>query len=222
MDAKDSKIVQQPVAEPTCNWTGFYVGVYGGYGWGDSSFLELDDSNPPFEFSENGFFGGGQAGYNLQLGSFFVIGVEGEFAGSAIDDSAVLSIDTEEPATIENDWTGTVGARIGVTFLRSRLLLYAKGGVAFVHFNFHIQDNAEQPPEETFDADDTRTAPLVGGGWEYALTCHWSVKIEYKHLFLGDEDVTGVERRSGSPDQSITYHVAGDQDLIEAGVNFRF
>ena len=62
-------------AVPVFTWTGFYVGVNAGYGWNtndddvviNGATYEVDD--------EGGFVGGGQIGYNYQIGSF-VVGLE--------------------------------------------------------------------------------------------------------------------------------------------------
>src|SRR5207244_8618712 len=52
------------------NWSGFYIGAMGGFGWGSG------DSDA------SGGFGGGTVGYNWQLpGSQFVLGVEVDAAG---------------------------------------------------------------------------------------------------------------------------------------------
>ena len=48
------------------DWTGFYVGAHGGYGWGSAGATDL-----------GGFVGGIQAGYTMQSDRF-VMGVEGD------------------------------------------------------------------------------------------------------------------------------------------------
>jgi len=219
MEAKDYKAAPAPVVEPCCNWTGFYVGIHLGYSWGDASYIELDESDPPFQFNDlEGLFGGGQMGFNYQIGSMFVIGVEGEFVGSDIDDSTPLSDDSESTVgRMKNDWTGTAAGRIGLSFWCNRILAYAKGGAAFAHFDYH---NTNDEPE-TWDADHVRVAPMVGAGVEYAFNCHWSVKVEYQHLFFDDEDITGSENDAGTIEPR-TFHVDAEQDSIQAGVNFRF
>lgn len=57
------------------DWTGFYVGGHGGYGWGSTGGIEMD-----------GFLGGVQGGYNMQNGQF-LIGLEGDIGLSNIDRS---------------------------------------------------------------------------------------------------------------------------------------
>src|SRR6187401_2872045 len=62
-----------PPLSPAYNWSGFYVGVMGGYAW--------DSGN-------GGGFGGGTIGYNWQApGSQFVFGIEVDAAGASIKDS---------------------------------------------------------------------------------------------------------------------------------------
>jgi len=72
------------------NWTGAYIGAHAGYGWADwDGKLETTAGNPPNKdagfanpyqtLSDEGFIGGGQIGYNSQIGSF-LIGVEGDFS----------------------------------------------------------------------------------------------------------------------------------------------
>src|SRR2546421_919176 len=64
------------------DWTGFYVGGHVGYGWAEKDWRDafgLNVSN-----KTNGFLGGGQVGFNYQIGQF-VLGAEGDFSWSGIN-----------------------------------------------------------------------------------------------------------------------------------------
>lgn len=61
---------------PIYNWTGFYIGAHGGYGWSNFS---GDGTFGPGSATAKGFLGGGQLGYNYQIGQF-VIGAEADAA----------------------------------------------------------------------------------------------------------------------------------------------
>src|SRR5918992_5053125 len=62
------------------NWSGFYIGAMGGYGWES-------------EGDGGGGFGGGTIGYNWQFpGSQFVFGIEVDAAGASIKDSLTADI----------------------------------------------------------------------------------------------------------------------------------
>ena len=76
-------------AVPVFTWTGFYVGANAGYGWqnnDDSSiFVPAGTFGPgtvggTITYADDegdGFVGGGQVGYNYQIGSF-VLGLEAD------------------------------------------------------------------------------------------------------------------------------------------------
>jgi len=222
LDTKESKAVVQPAPPPECRWTGFYIGNHGGYVWADdASLLELNQSDPPFEFNRDGLIGGGQLGYNFQLGSWFVVGVEGTFSAGDIDDPTRIDKGggDSDAGHLENNWLATAGARVGVSFCKNRLLAYLKGGAAFTDYDFNTREIGDNGK---FHADDDEVLGLIGTGLEYALNCHWSVRIEYNHLFAGDQNVTGIED-DGGVRQKRTFHFdEGDWDIVHLGLNFKF
>src|SRR5882672_9740960 len=61
-----------PAAAPAYDWSGFYLGINGGGGWGHSNW----DANAT-GIRTSGELVGGTAGYNWQLGGA-VLGVEGD------------------------------------------------------------------------------------------------------------------------------------------------
>lgn len=221
IETRDYKTEPAPAPAPElCKWTGFYIGLHGGYAFGDQSFVELNETDPAYDFNSDGFFGGGQVGFNLQLWSFLVLGVEGTFAGADLSDSTDITAGGERSrGHVDSDWIATVGGRLGFSFWKNRILAYGKGGAAFTSFDYHTQ---EVGGSETFDADQDRTVPFVGVGLEYSITCHWSVKLEYNHLFFDSENVTGLERTSGGSGVNRTYGTDPDLDTVQAGLNFRF
>ena len=79
--------MKAPVAFPAYNWTGFYLGIEGGAGWGSSKHstaaIAVDFSGT---FDVNGGIVGGTAGYNWQTG-LFVFGIEGDLSSSSIKGS---------------------------------------------------------------------------------------------------------------------------------------
>src|SRR5262249_31228409 len=58
------------------NWTGFYAGAHVGVGWSDDN---------------AGLIGGGQVGFNYQINQW-VLGIEGDLAGTTIKDSVSATV----------------------------------------------------------------------------------------------------------------------------------
>ena len=67
------------------NWTGFYVGINGGYGFGTSNWSALAVSPKP-----KGGLAGATLGYNYQVGSW-VWGLEGDIDWADVSGSAVCA-----------------------------------------------------------------------------------------------------------------------------------
>src|SRR5450631_2151471 len=63
---------------PVYNWTGIYVGVNGGYGWGAQDPLTLFSNNlDRSSFNISGGMFGGTVGAQIQQG-YVVLGIEGD------------------------------------------------------------------------------------------------------------------------------------------------
>jgi outer membrane immunogenic protein len=113
---------KSPAFEPTyANWTGFYIGINGGYGFGSS-----DWSGPAIGTSPKGPVVGGTLGYNLQTG-VWVWGVEGDIDWSDIKGDAACGIDS---CQTKNDWLATVRGRIGYAGWSGLMPYITAGGAA--------------------------------------------------------------------------------------------
>ncbi len=86
---------------PPYDWTGFYIGANGGYGWGTDDTVDFSYTGIPgcpgvgcpasLSVNTEGFLAGGHAGANWQH-NMWVLGVEGDADWSDINGSAsVLS-----------------------------------------------------------------------------------------------------------------------------------
>ena len=178
------------------NWSGFYIGAMGGYGW--------DSGN------SSGGFGGGTIGYNWQFpGSQFVFGIEVDAAGAGIKDSLTADIGGGILATEElkiNSF-GSVTGRAG--FAMDAALIYAKGGFAWANRKDSISAFGM-----TISDSQSHTGYTLGGGLEYLFTPNWSAKGEYMFTSLGSKtyNLGGDLFDSGT----IDFHT------IKVGVNYHF
>src|SRR5690242_9752230 len=117
------------------SWTGFYVGVNGGYGWGNQDPLVLLSNR--FDragFNINGGMIGGTFGGQIQQG-YVVLGLEGDLDWANIKGSSVVTpsiLGLGQGVTLNTstsiDAISTVRARLGIAV--SNVLIYATGGAA--------------------------------------------------------------------------------------------
>lgn len=185
------------IISPAYNWSGFYVGAMGGYGWGNNA--------------GNGGFGGGTVGYNWQFpGSQFVFGVEVDAAGASItdrftqDQGGILVTQDSKISSF-----GSVTGRAG--FAMDAVLLYAKGGFAWGNNKSTIS----APMLGIVSSDShTHTGYTLGGGVEYMFAPNWSAKGEYMYTSLGSENYNLLG--DSLPSGNIDFHT------IKAGVNYHF
>jgi outer membrane immunogenic protein len=191
-----------PYSPPAyANWTGFYVGINGGYGFGKSSWSGGGLSTG--DFNIKGAMGGGTLGYNFQTG-VWVWGIEGDFDASSIRGSTTVVCGTCET---KNTWFSTARARVGYGGWNN-FLPYITGGAAFGN----IRGTANGG-----EASKTAIGWTAGTGLEYALWTNWSIKGEYLYADLGK--VTCAAATCGLP---ADLDVKLKTNIVRLGVNYRF
>jgi outer membrane immunogenic protein len=158
-----------PAYNPIYTWTGFYVGINGGGGWGRSQWDGLDT------FDVSGGLIGGTVGYNWQLGQA-VLGAEGDIDWSGIKGTTTVLC----PGGCEtrNKWLATVRGRLGVAF--DRFLPYFTGGLAVGDIN------ATLPLPLLPGGSSSNAGWTVGAGLEVGLVSNVSLKAEYLYVDLGN------------------------------------
>jgi outer membrane immunogenic protein len=181
-----------PVMPLPFSWTGFYIGGNLGGAWAHAdvtdSFFGLNFSNG----SNNGvFIGGGQVGGNYQFNNF-VIGVEGTFDWAANSNNSTTGIAIPNgdiiQVTSNNTWIATVAGRLGVAF--DRVLIYAKGGGAWVGNSSFTVTDVTTGVSITGSNSNNTSGWLVGGGIEWAFANNWTVKAEYDYIGLSGRTFT--------------------------------
>lgn len=182
-----------PYVAPAYNWTGFYVGINGGGGWGRTSV------SAPFTtggYDISGGLVGGTLGYNWQVGQA-VFGLEGDIDWSNIGGSHVCAGTT---CSVRNNWLGTVRGRLGYAF--DRFLPYVTGGAAFGDVRTRVTGVGSTDP--------TQAGWTLGGGIEAAIAGPWTAKIEYLYVDLG---------HANAP---LAANTKFTTNIVRAGINYRF
>jgi outer membrane immunogenic protein len=190
-----------PVIVAPYNWTGFYVGINGGFDWGHSKWDGL-----PETFNVNGGMVGGQLGYNWQFGQF-VYGIEGDGDWTGLRGNAANFGNC--PFTFcktKSDFLATARGRLG--FAADRWLPYVTGGLAVGNIRASVPDFA--------GIDKTNAGWTVGGGLEVALSGNWTAKAEYLHVDLGNADCSVQCGLPAGNNVNLTTNV------VRGGINYRF
>ncbi|MBX9820846.1 MAG: outer membrane beta-barrel protein [Afipia birgiae] len=192
-----------PVVSPAYNWSGFYLGVMGGYAWSDEvNGGPVGFGNTTVSSSEfKGGFGGGTIGYNWQApGSQFVFGIEADAAGAGIQYS-----ETAFGVTLQTkiNSLGSVTGRAGIAF--NSALIYAKGGWAWAN-------NELSGTAFGFTASDSQfhSGWTIGGGVEWGFAPNWSAKAEY--MFADFDTQTYFN----------AVNLGASLHTVKGGINYRF
>ncbi|MGH6771795.1 MAG: outer membrane protein [Xanthobacteraceae bacterium] len=179
------------------NWTGFYIGINGGGGWGHSDWTSAGG------FDLNGGLIGGTIGYNWQSGPM-VFGLEGDIDWTNIKGSTTVLCGVA--CSTRNSWLATVRGRLGYSF--DRFMPYVTGGLAMGDIAARVGG--------TEVSSDTNAGWTVGGGLEFAIAGNWTAKAEYLYVDLGDFNC-GIACGVGNPD-----NVSFRTHIVRGGVNVRF
>jgi outer membrane immunogenic protein len=213
------------IAEPAYDWSGFYIGINGGYGivhdcLTNTSILGVP-TVPGVSAGCNDASGGmvgGQFGYRWQVANW-VFGVEGQgdwadLSGSSlsIPGSNFTGVSTSNQSNV--DAIGLITGQVGYAW--DNTLLYLKGGAAATHDKY-----TGVATGLGFDqADETRWGGAIGAGIEVGFAQNWSVGLEYDHLFMGTHSLSFFSPQL--PGNTRTDSIGQDADIVTVRVNYRF
>ena len=191
---------------PAYNWTGFYVGINGGGGFGHSNWSNAFGSTG---LNTTGGVVGGTIGYNWQTPNDIVFGLEGDMDWSNIRGSSTSATCGGVSCDTRNDWLGTARGRIGYAF--DRFMPFVTGGAAFGDIKTSAAGFAGQTT--------TRAGWALGGGGEFAVAGPWTAKVEYLYVDLGSPScAAGNCAPVAAGATSTDFHTS----LVRGGLNYRF
>jgi outer membrane immunogenic protein len=207
-----------PIVTPMYDWSGFYVGVYGGGGLGNHNLNNAlgpaGFANFTINYDSTGGIGGGEVGYNWQSGPM-VFGVEADGFWSGIKGSDLSQFNNGTLPIFAIDTTklkdgASLRARGGIAV--DRLLLFFDGGWALGyldHTNFVPGVGTEQ-----FTVH--RSGLAAGGGIAYAFTNNLIGKFEYRYYdfgrFVNSAPKTGV----------LPYTIDNTYSVVTLGLDYKF
>jgi outer membrane immunogenic protein len=202
------------LAAPAYDWSGFYVGVFGGGGYGNHN---LNNANGPAGFanftvnySSTGAVAGGELGYNWQSGNY-IIGLEGDYSWADINGNDNFALGSDDATKLRG--AATFRARGGIAV--DRLLLFFTGGWAHGELTHTNTD-------PVFGIDKfsvNRSGLTAGGGIAYAVTNNVIGKLEYRYYDFG------TYARAGSPltpNGQLPFNVANTYSVVTLGLDYKF
>lgn len=229
VSAADLPLKAKPIVAAGLDWSGVYIGAHGGYGGGMT-----DWEGGVVDSVARGVLAGGQVGINKQLGSVvFGLELDGSWAdikGSNFYQVAGGGLAIEATLTSKIDALATFAGRAGIA--ADRWFVFAKAGMSAVHEK-HTMANAFSglvggvPATQitSVSGSETRYAPMLGFGAEYALAGPWSILAEYDYHHLG---VRWLRQTGTATLLGVVTPVAVDSRIAQAihvaklGVNYRF
>ena len=261
--AADMPVKAAPIFCPACNWSGFYVGVNVGGSIGHDASQDTISLNPAgspnglggippgvlnpisnttYSQSPAGWLGGGQVGFNWQMGHL-VLGGEADWNWSGQRDNLQIKNFIASSTTVATNtsygysdeekikWLATARARVG--WASGYSLAYVTGGVAWggVESNYTFAGFgsplfATAPGAASFST--TKTGWVIGSGVETSLAWmganHWSAKLEYLYVDLGTVSNSFSVPLTATPTSAYTAssstHIR--DNIVRLGLNYRF
>jgi len=228
-------------AQEPFSWTGFYIGGNLGGNWGDYSLSDSADDVtlqvplkitrrigvPGFDKSDGEFIGGGQLGYNYQIGAF-VLGVEADFQGTSLGASKTSVVTTgvlppfdelTAERKVETDWMSSARLRVG--FGWHRFLFYATGGAALTEIKVHANDMYVPGNFSNSSSDEnTSVGWTVGCGGEWAVSRAVSIGVEYRHSDFGSANYELDDANSTIVARPVNVDFTDDQVVLKVNVLF--
>ena len=222
------------------SWYGFYIGLHGGYGWGNSAIQFTPDAfyaplalagGAPSSLAgkPQGFIGGITYGSNYQFDRV-VLGFDSDFSYTDIKSSqsfngTIGGIPFTANASQKLTWFGTSRVRGGF-LLSDNILLYATGGLA----SGRIEANSSNVVNIAGGCLLAGACPsggitknlwgwAVGGGVEVA-SGPWQFRAEYLHYDLGT--VNYLARDLVVPLNSIGNSLKVNGDMVRGAITYRF
>jgi outer membrane immunogenic protein len=216
-----------PIAAPASvsDWSGFYLGVHGGYGWSDTS-VENPFTATGIVFTPlfaapkgSGWAVGGHFGYNWQYYGAAVVGIEADVDTADISDSQTISGGgASATLTSSLDMLATARARIGYA-IAPWLMVYGTGGAAWGHANINV--SASGFGVSVGQSTNLNEFGWVGGaGIEGRVWDHWMWRTEYLHYDFAKTAVNFPIQNVGTV--FFNTNAQSTVDIVRAGLSFKF
>lgn len=208
-----------PAAGGSHDWSGFYAGATGSFGWGNTQFTATEPlTGAPLELRINStdYGVGAFAGYNWGFGTGFIAGIEA--------DAEYIWRDGEEElgdgvvGGVDNGFQGSLRVRAGLAF--DRVLLFGTAGIAYGQAT--IYDPGDPPLGfDRVEANADGIGWTAGAGADVAFTDRLFGRIEYRYTDFGPTGLSIPDAPSDivlNADPELSWH----SHTVRAGIGIQF
>lgn len=206
------------------DWKGAYLGASLGVIFNESRLHATNSNFIHRSYSEDIDFDsvlpGLQLGYNHQTETGWIFGAEGDFTYPDARGDFTYRSRTQpgvyDRFTVKNRLQGSVRARFGKAL--DDFFPYLTAGVSFADTGLRYDNEQGQ----SYERSSTQVGFIVGGGLEYSLMDHLSLRAEYLYANYGDAEslntrtVSCITDPNGNLDADLVSHT------LRAGLNYRF
>jgi outer membrane immunogenic protein len=196
------------------DWTGPYLGLQGGYGWGDSTGgLRVGGFAIPYNVRPDGVIGGAHLGYDYQW-NHLVLGAVADADGADIT-GADTTTHAQFTTRLLNNFDASIRGKVGIAF--DRVMFYGTGGVAFGDVKAEYSCPTCYRAPAAFDTvSDIRVGWTAGGGAAFLIDPKWSTNVEYRYTDLGNKGFTDAVTTASDSGNRFTF------SAVTVGVSYHF
>jgi outer membrane immunogenic protein len=206
-----------PVLVPLFTWTGCYVGgnvggIWAKSDWSDTVFGDFGNN------TASGAIGGLQGGCNYQVGAW-VFGIQGDYGWTNANNNTANVIFPLISDQTQLKSLGSVTGRVGYSW--DRLLIYGKGGGAWLQSDFNVQVAGLN----VATVSNTNSGWTAGVGAEYAFLNWLTGFVEYDYYKFSNSSVNALVCTPTVCGLGVAFGnvgVSSNVNVVKAGLNFKF
>lgn len=225
-DAPGSRAPQQQIvtAQAPLDWSGFYTGLHGGYGWAETS-GQIGPFGPTtitYGGDRDGFFYGAHIGAQKQFGGL-VLGVEGSLSKANIEGSSavggiILPPGSSLTTSYHMAWLATAEAKAGLDM--GRLLPFATAGGACAQGKAGVSFTSPGPSFSANSSDEYNCGWTVGAGADWMVTQNIIATVKYNYVDFGSSTPCFAFPGSGGACVGVPFDVKAH--LVRGALSMKF
>jgi outer membrane immunogenic protein len=217
--AADMAVKAPPAAatQSAFTWTGFYVGVDGGYSWATvGTFPPGTPAAGTASVKANGGTVGVHAGYLYQFASPFVAGLEADASWLDGNSTGLFPGVPISGMISKTRWDASIRGILGYAIDTN--LIYITGGAAWINGSgCGFVTAAPGACVAGTNYGMTQTGGVVGGGLEHAFTANLIGRVEYLYADFGTKTLALAGFQPGG-----TASFSTKENKLRAGLSWKF